>query len=156
MTTPCPTTTTPCATTATTTATATTTTPTTTTPYATTTTPCPTTTTPCATTTTPCATTTTPCPTTTTPCATTAPNPCDTTAKFMGKYSSKTANGIAGTADVVPPQLGGGQRVLALSAGVLCLAALVALALGALRIRAARSMVSFRQLDQQALMQETE
>merc|ERR1719237_1559395 len=53
------------------------------------TTPCPTTTTPCPTTTTPCATTTTPCATTTTPCATTAADPCDTTAKFIGKYASK-------------------------------------------------------------------
>merc|ERR1711933_138809 len=47
------------------------------------------TTTPCATTTTPCATTTTPCATTTTPGATTAADPCDTTAKFIGKYASK-------------------------------------------------------------------
>jgi len=74
----------------------------------------------------------------------------------MGKYSSKAANDIAGTADVVPPQLGGGQRVLALSAGVLCLAALVALALGALRVRAVRGTGAFQRLDQQALMQETE
>jgi len=74
----------------------------------------------------------------------------------MGKYASKTAHGIAGAADVVPQQLGGGQRVLALSAGVLCLAALVALALGALRVRAARGTGAFQRLDQQALMQETE
>merc|ERR1740121_3122297 len=53
---------------------------------------CTCTTTPCPTTTTPCATTTTPCATTTTPCATTtAASPCDTTAKFIGKYVSKTA-----------------------------------------------------------------
>merc|ERR1712013_854532 len=43
----------------------------------------------CTCTTTPCPTTTTPCATTTTPCATTAADPCDTTAKFIGKYASK-------------------------------------------------------------------
>merc|ERR1711920_752991 len=143
-TTPCPTTTTPC--------------PTTTTPCATTTvgpcdttakfiakyavegpcdttTPCATTTTPCSTTTTPCPTTTTPCPTTTTPCATTTSNPCDTTAKFMGKYASKAANGIASAADMGPRL--GGQPFLALSASVLCLAALAAF--GAFQMRAARA-----------------
>merc|ERR1712066_20767 len=102
-----------------------------------------TTTSPCATTTTPCPTTTTPCPTTTTPCATTAANPCDTTAKFMGKYASETANGIA-SANGIGPSLGG-QGFPTLSAGMLCLAVLGAF--GAFRMRATRAGRS----DQEAL-----
>merc|ERR1712013_743085 len=155
-TTPCPITTTPCPTTTTTTPCPTTTTPcpTTTTPCPTTTTPCATTTTPCPTTTTPCLTTTTPCPTTTTPCATTAANPCDTTAKFMGKYASQAADGIA-SAKGLGPNLGG-QWFVALSAGMLCLAALVAF--GAFRMRSTRAGRGSRSIssdDREALMQES-
>merc|ERR1712087_1086450 len=123
-------------------------------PCATTTTPCATTTTPCPTTTTPCPTTTTPCPTTTTPCATTMANPCDTTAKFMGKYALDKTNGIASVADIGPRL--GGQWFLALSASILCLAGLVMF--GAFRIRAMRATGSTDSLSrpgQESLMQES-
>jgi len=90
------------------------------------------------------------------PCPTTAANPCDTTAKFLDKYASKTANGVAKAADVGPLQLGGGQRVLALSASILCLAVLVAFAFRGVRLRAGTSTGSFRQLDQEVLMEEVE
>ena len=52
----------------------------------------------------------------------------------MGKYASEQANGVA-SAGILGPNLGG-QWFLALSAGMLCLAAFVAF--GALRMRAAR------------------
>merc|ERR1712032_1265511 len=113
-----------------------------------------TTTTPCPTTTTPCSTTTTPCPTTTTPCATTMANPCETTANFMGKYTPKTANGIASAADI--GQRLGGQSFLAFVACTFCVAAL--LAFGAFRMRATRtqgSTRSFTRDDQEALMPES-
>jgi len=74
----------------------------------------------------------------------------------MGKYASKTANSVASDAVVGPVQLRGGQRILALSAVILCLAALVAFAFRAGRVRAARSMGSFRQPDQVALMENVE
>jgi len=99
-----------------------------------------------------------PCPTTSVnpPCPTTTVNPCDTTAKFMDKYGSKTANGVEKAADVGPPQLGGGQRVLALSASIFCLAVLVAFVFRGVWLRAGRSTESFRQIDQDVLMEEVE
>merc|ERR1712087_246947 len=115
-------------------------------PCATTTTPCATTTTPCPTTWAPCPTTTTPCPTTTTPCATTTvkkpcakKDPCDT--KFMGKYASETANGLANAAET--PSGGGSnfgwQWSLVLFAGVLCSAATLVRVLVVLRTGAKRT-----------------
>merc|ERR1712210_225891 len=98
-----------------------------------------------------------PCPTTTTPCATTMANPCETTAKFMGKYASKTVNGITSAADDGPRL--GGQSLLALAACVLCAAALVAF--GAFRVRATRTRRSTRsctqdeQEEQEALIPES-
>merc|ERR1712032_701227 len=104
---------------------------------------------------TPCPTTTTPCPTTTTPCATTTmANPCETTAKFMGKYASKTSIVITSAADDGPRL--GGQSLLDLAACVLCAAALVAF--GAFRVRATRTRRSTRsctQDEQEALMLES-
>jgi len=70
----------------------------------------------------------------------------------MGKYASKTASDAASAADVRPLQLGRGQRVLTKSAVILCLAALVAFAFRAVRVRVARSRRSLRQLDQETLM----
>merc|ERR1712083_466791 len=113
----------------------------TTTPCPTTTWACPTTTTPCPTTTTSCPTTTTPCPTTTTkakkPCA--KKGPCDT--KFMGKYASETANGLASAVEA--PSNGGSnfgwQWSLVLFVGVLCSAAMLVRVLVVLRTRVTRT-----------------
>ena len=71
----------------------------------------------------------------------------------MGKYASEQANGVA-SAGILGPNLGG-QWFLALSAGMLCLAAFVAF--GALRMRAARARRSTRAFsdeDQEALILE--